>query len=412
MATRYAVANGNWSATATWDGGTLPGAADDVYANNRTVTIDQDVTVVSLRNAALASPAITAGGTFNAPTSGTRVVNANVISTTNGGIVTIPAGTVNFTLNGNITAGTNANATFSMGTYTFITESLSNYPVVTINGNITGGSVTSSEGVRHGGGSLYVTGTVRGGTGGNSCNGIAVFTSNNVPSFTQINTGSALIGGTSSSGSTAALSVGWTPTGASITTSSTIINCDLTGGASGSGGSGNAAFAQNTNSIPTTITGNIYGTLANWAIFLQGSADVTVNGNVYAASSGAGGSSNVAAIYHNSGGLLTVNGNLIGSTSGVATSSGCVYLVTSGCKYTQNGNIIAGNSTTTNYAFWTGNSGHTIVINGDVTGGYGGNNSFGVRSNNNSPITINGNATGGAGSSGIALQNEYRSRFA
>ena len=83
-----------------------------------------------------------------------------------------------------------------------------------------------------------------------------------------------------------------------------------------------------------------------------------------------------------------------------------MYLVASGCKYTQNGNIIAGNSTTTNYAFWTGNTGHTIVINGNVTGGYGGNNSFGVRSNNNSPITINGNATGGAGSSGIALQND------
>ena len=115
MATRYAVATGNWSNTATWDGGTLPGAADDVYANNKTVTIDQDVTVVSLRNAAVGSPAITAGGTFQAQTSGTRVVNANVISTTNGGIVTIPAGTVNFTLNGAVTAGTNANSTFIWG---------------------------------------------------------------------------------------------------------------------------------------------------------------------------------------------------------------------------------------------------------------------------------------------------------
>ena len=253
---------------------------------------------------------------------------------------------------------------------------------------------------------MYVTGTIRGGTAGNSCNGITIFNSSNVPSYLQVNAGSAVIGGTSANGSTAAIGSSYSPAGASIAPSAVVINCDLTGGASGSGGSGNAAFAQNTSSIPTTITGNIYGTLANWAIFIQGSADVTVNGNVYAASSGAGGSSNVAAIYHNSGGLLTVNGNLIGSTSGVATSSGCVYLVTAGCKYTQNGNIIAGNSTTTNYAFWTGNSGHTIVINGNVTGGYGGSASFGVRSNNNSPVTINGNATGGAGSSGVALQND------
>ena len=406
MATRYAVANGNWSSAATWDGGTLPGAADDVYANNRTVTIDQDVTVVSLRNAAVGSPAITAGGTFQAQTSGTRVVNANVISTTNGGIVTIPAGTVNFTLNGNITAGTNANSTFNLGSFSFVSSSLSDYPTVTINGNITGGSVTNSEGVRHAGGSLYVTGTIRGGTGGNSCNGIAIFNSNNVPSYLQVNAGSAVIGGTSSSGSTAAISSGYTPTGASIAPSAVVINCNLTGGASGTGGSGNSAFTQITNSIPTTITGDIYGTLANWAIYIQGSANVTVNGNVYAASSGAGGSNQGAAIYHNSGGLLTVNGDLIGSTSGVATASGCVYLATSGCKYTQNGNMIGGNSTTQNYPFWSGNGGQTITINGNITGGYGGSNSWGARNNNNSAMTINGNVTGGAGASAVGISNE------
>jgi hypothetical protein len=409
MAIRYAVANGNWSSTATWDGGTLPTSADDVYANNRTVTIDQDVTVISLRNAAVGSPAITAGGTFQSQTSGTRVVNANVISAANGSVVTIVAGTVNFTLNGAVTAGTNANSTFAMGTYTFISSSLSDYPTVTINGNITGGSVTNSEGVRHSGGSLYVTGTVRGGTGGNSCNGISLFNSNNIPTFTQINSGSALIGGTSTSGSTAALSAGWSPTGASIAPSSTIINCNLTGGASGVGGSGNAAYTHNTNSIPCTITGNVTGTLVNRAIHIGASADVTINGNVYAASTGAGGTVSEAAILHNSGGLLTVNGDLIGSTSGVATASTCVYLATSGCKYIQNGNIIGGNSTTQNYCFWSGNSGHTITINGNIIGGYGGNNSWGLRSNNVSPITINGNVTGGTGTSGIGISNESSS---
>jgi hypothetical protein len=62
MALRYAVANGNWSSTATWDGGTLPTSADDVYANNFTVTVDQNVTVLSLRNTA-GAPAV-AGGIF------------------------------------------------------------------------------------------------------------------------------------------------------------------------------------------------------------------------------------------------------------------------------------------------------------------------------------------------------------
>jgi hypothetical protein len=62
MALRYAVATGNWSDTATWNGGTLPTSADDVYANNFTVTVDQNVTVLSLRNTA-GSPAV-AGGIY------------------------------------------------------------------------------------------------------------------------------------------------------------------------------------------------------------------------------------------------------------------------------------------------------------------------------------------------------------
>jgi len=61
MAVRYAVATGNWSDTATWNGGTLPTSSDDVYSNGFTVTIDVDVTVLSLRTTAQ-SPAVAGGG--------------------------------------------------------------------------------------------------------------------------------------------------------------------------------------------------------------------------------------------------------------------------------------------------------------------------------------------------------------
>ena len=71
MAQRWAVATGNWSNPATWNGGTLPGATDDVYANNFTVTIDQDVTANSLN--IVAGTTAVAGGTFQV-TSGTRTV--------------------------------------------------------------------------------------------------------------------------------------------------------------------------------------------------------------------------------------------------------------------------------------------------------------------------------------------------
>jgi hypothetical protein len=52
MALRAAVANGNWSSTATWNGGVLPNPGDIVASNNFTVTIDVNVNVDSITNAA------------------------------------------------------------------------------------------------------------------------------------------------------------------------------------------------------------------------------------------------------------------------------------------------------------------------------------------------------------------------
>ena len=77
MALRYAVATGNWSNTATWDGGTLPTAADDVFSNNFTVTIDGTFTVLSIRNTLNASlPVILAGGQFRFANNGNLTCTA------------------------------------------------------------------------------------------------------------------------------------------------------------------------------------------------------------------------------------------------------------------------------------------------------------------------------------------------
>ena len=70
MATRFAVATGNFSDGTTWDNGAVPTSADDLYANNRTVTIDGPYTVQTIRNTAspvlvpdIATPAMTSNNT-------------------------------------------------------------------------------------------------------------------------------------------------------------------------------------------------------------------------------------------------------------------------------------------------------------------------------------------------------------
>jgi hypothetical protein len=71
MAIRWAVANGNFSSTSTWnDGATLgiPNSDDDVFSNGFTVNMDVNATVISLNNTArartIATPQMTAN---NAP---------------------------------------------------------------------------------------------------------------------------------------------------------------------------------------------------------------------------------------------------------------------------------------------------------------------------------------------------------
>ena len=52
MAVRVAIASGNWSNPAIWNGGVLPEPGDVVASNTFTVTIDQNINVDSITNGA------------------------------------------------------------------------------------------------------------------------------------------------------------------------------------------------------------------------------------------------------------------------------------------------------------------------------------------------------------------------
>jgi hypothetical protein len=99
MAIRYAVASGNWSNTATWDGGTLPAAGDDVRSNGFTVTVDGSFTCLTISNRAETSPTVAAGGTFSltngASVTATDATNGFPLSGTSGHVTflfSLPAG--------------------------------------------------------------------------------------------------------------------------------------------------------------------------------------------------------------------------------------------------------------------------------------------------------------------------------
>jgi len=153
MAEKYAVATGNWSDPATWDGGVKPIAGDTVHSNNYTVSIDEDVTVDLITTKA--GTTAVSGGRFNIAANGIVVV-ANVESGTslcllnNFGL---------FTLIGDVAGGTSAQVHGVNTDGSGVTNHI---------GNTIGGTATLAMGHQINGGTLNITGNIEGGSTGNS----------------------------------------------------------------------------------------------------------------------------------------------------------------------------------------------------------------------------------------------------
>ena len=163
MADKWPLANGNWSNAANWNGGTLPTASDDVFADGKTVTIDIDITVLSIRTTQR-SGGIN-GGVFRISTSGISINCTGlgiVAGTTTCLASTVASGNVSITAN--ISGGgqigpvglniSSGNATYNIvgnltaGNFT-ITHAISCSASSTINltGNIEGSSASTSVGI-------------------------------------------------------------------------------------------------------------------------------------------------------------------------------------------------------------------------------------------------------------------------
>lgn len=238
MAFRYAVATGNWSNTATWDGGTLPTAADDVFSNGFTVTIDGTFTVLSIRNTLnAAAPVIAAGGQFRFANGGNLTCTASQAIYV--GVASVP--TLEMTLASPNSATFNGSVLTMTATASYNAIRLSNSGTLNLNGNYNVDGGTATRNIIQ----LTSTGTI------------------NI-------VGDLSLSSTGNGGNTNALYVSGTG----------IIN--ITGNVSGGPGVTNGIstiLAQSSATI--NITGNV-STTSNIAINLQSSNILNIIGNVSA----------------------------------------------------------------------------------------------------------------------------------
>ena len=270
MANRYAIASGNWSNTATWDGGTLPTSADDVYTNTFTVNCDVNFTVISLRNTA--ATLITAGGVFNFNTAGViaNVTNNIIMNVASGTYISVSATSGTVTINvpngiptNVITASStmfshngNCNLTISCIRLQMQTTNSFNSAcyllnktstgILTINGDLIGGATNATNsGIFFASNSTnIINGNVTGGTNsGNGCAGV------NVTAGDLTVTGSVSGGGSGTGG----LGINWSSSGVLTITGT------LTGG---------IQSAVSVSSGTANIIGSITGGISNGVVGL------------------------------------------------------------------------------------------------------------------------------------------------
>jgi hypothetical protein len=331
MPDKWPLANGNWSNAANWNGGTKPVAGDDVYADGRTLTVDESFTVATLRTTQRSGG--TLGGTFDFNTAGvTGTVTSSsplVPGATNMVQVTATTGTVTISLGGNVApratlndvlilysgncnfniSGTNYNGSTVPSTCINKTSA----GLITITGNVNGGNggaATGAQAFVSTNGSTVIIGNVTGGIGaGGSHRGV------------NQSAGTLTITGNVTGGQVAVNNQGVLFTGTSLTVNGTILG-------------GTASRAIDSTAPANIINGNVLGGALEGVIT---TGNTTITGNVTAGT--------VAAITSSSANIINVTGTVTASATAQAISmtnaNGQVYL---------NGNMVNNNGKMAIYA--------------------------------------------------------------
>lgn len=454
MAIRFAIANGNWSSTASWNGFTLPQFDDDVYADGRTIVVNQNVLVNSLNT----TPRVggTSGGQFQVNnTSGLFITASQIVSGVrdcllvnllSGQTINISAnvnnatystyglfisgGVTNFTgtvscgskssgtgnhyamysqngvlnMNGNIYGGTPSSSTNAIGLYV-------NNHIVNLVGDMIGGNGSNCFGLYAiNNSAIFATGSVRGGAG-SSAFGLYSIGNNNT-----LRVVGNLFGGPGVSAYAANF----------ITSGNVEIIGDIYGGTGPSSGglsvgsspyvgrlsiTGSIYAGNNTNCYGVTIfninggatiTGNIFagnnnssnGTIGLW---ITGAMNTTINGNVF-------GSASIGLRAQHSAGNTTLNGRAISSLNYGLYHNALGNMIINGTQSNNGGGV----AVPIYKEFGSGD----MIINGNIIGVTNSNSpSYCIYDNSQTTLTINGNVTNGdfGASNGAGLVYLFRS---
>jgi hypothetical protein len=370
MAIRKAVATGNWSAAATWDGGTIPSLEDTVYANGYTVTINQAID--------LTGSTVDQSGSF-IPGHIYQIVNL---------------GTTNFALTANaIVPGTNATTAVA------VTAAIG-----TIFQAVNAGTATTGTARRVGALLNYVNTPISVVTGG----GFTMSGNHNITgAYIQAGSANCL---TFTSAATSTLA-GCRATGSAFNLSTRAISFGSTGtltldGIIALGGRvAGSTVANGAHAIENTSTGTIDITNAStltgggaaFAFALNNNSTGVVTATAITVT---GGPSSGLCIQNSSTGSITINSSTV--TGGGANSTGIQNSSTG--SITINSSTVTGGTGGNSPGIQNSSTGSITINSSTVTGGTGG--ISGVINASSGTITVtNTTLTGGSGSAAHALLN-------